>query len=428
MLNASVNIFGVLADGYTQYPDNYSQEIYTKFCELAKGVSQIVIHRDGDLMYYGYVRRMDDAQQCIGFCIILNGVMFSSPCDLLPVFESTVETLTVEGTIISFNEKGQIVPRIRSFVSMQQEVKRVENMILGRIGELSGNVAMLPPVDYSKPPTKCIRFEAEDSREEIADAAWRYAYTVITAKGGDSQSLNGYRNVVKRLSSEKWKVTQELAALKEKHGELKREKTQLRNVVILIILVAGCVVVLLAKVGALEQTEGLLRSEEERGSMLENKIGELKLRLAEQEKQVETLKYWNDRFIGEIAQKDTLIAELKDSLDIIKNQRVVYPLNASALLEEKCPSPIWNVKLILFSYSRRALYFSYCGNCESDVQLKVVVRSLDGSKISEEDVLFNVHEGNNSGSVEDVALPKGADDVNIFQLWYKGEKLGECKS
>ncbi len=402
MLNASVNIFGVLADGYTQYPDDYSQEIYTKFCELAKGESQIVIHRDGDLMYYGYVRRMDDAQQCIGFCIILNGVMFSSPCDLLPVFESTVETLTVEGTIISFNEKGQIVPRIRSFVSMQQEVKRVENMILGRIGELSGNVAMLPPVDYSKPPTKCIRFEAEDSREEIADAAWRYAYTVITAKGGDSQSLNGYRNVVKRLSNEKWKVTQELAALKEKHGKLKREKTQLRNVVILILIVAVCCVALLVKLEALEQTQGELETEKERSAKLLSDANT-------KDEQIETLVNMTVDLSGEVRR-------LRDTLMVRDNEiaELVYILDNTL--------PISRAEITNLSETTEALYFSYYGNFESVEQFRVIV--LDTSKtrmIWEQEVTFRVVYGDGepmSGYVN-VDLSRLTSGDYCFQLWYR---------
>lgn len=418
MLNASVNIFGVLADGYTQYPDNYSQEIYTKFCELAKGESQIVIHRDGDLMYYGYVRRMDDAQQCIGFCIILNGVMFSSPCELLPVFESIVETLTVEGTIISFNEEGQIVPRIRSFVSMQQEVKRVENMILGRIGELSGNVAMLPPVDYSKPPTS-IRFKAEDSREEIADAAWRYAYTVITAKGGDSQSLNGYRNVVKRLSSEKWKVTQELAALKEKHGKLKREKTQLMNVVILIILVAGCVVVLLAKVGALEQTQGELETEKERSAKLQRDANT-------RDEQIETLVNKTVDLGGEVSRlretlkvRDDEIAELQSILSVRDNKIAeLQSIVDNTLSISK--AEIW------VGRQTRTIILSYSAEFENNQRLKLIV--LDKCctvRVLEQELTISVEQGDDKWSYLDVDLSRLTNGEYCFQLWYRGVLLCE---
>ncbi|MDY4175327.1 MAG: hypothetical protein SOY07_08570 [Bacteroidales bacterium] len=268
MLNASVNIFGVLADGYTQYPDDYSQEIYTKFCELAKGESQIVVHRDGDLMYYGYVRKLTPTRHSIGFCVLVNGVMFSSPCALLPIFERAVEMLAVYGNVISMNDKGKIVPQTSSFVSMADEIKLVEQTILDGIDGLSGEVERLPPVDNSKTQWECRRFDTDDKNEEIVEAARRFPYTVIADKGNGGERLNSYQSIVQRLSDEAARANEELAALKEKHGKLKREKTQLRNVIILILIVAVCCVALLVKLEALEQTQGELETEKERSAKL----------------------------------------------------------------------------------------------------------------------------------------------------------------
>ena len=59
MVNSSIYIFGSFDNGYTQYPDNYAKEIYQNFFAQARSKSQIVIHRDKELMYYGYIRQLD---------------------------------------------------------------------------------------------------------------------------------------------------------------------------------------------------------------------------------------------------------------------------------------------------------------------------------------------------------------------------------
>lgn len=67
MVNSSIYIFGSFDNGYTQYPDNYAKEIYQNLFAQARSKSQIVIHRDKELMYYGYIRQLDKHSQYIGF-------------------------------------------------------------------------------------------------------------------------------------------------------------------------------------------------------------------------------------------------------------------------------------------------------------------------------------------------------------------------
>ena len=67
-MNSSVYIFGNLRNGYVQYPDDYAQEVLGSFAIKSKSKTQVIVHRDKNLMYYGYVRRLDVTGQYIGFC------------------------------------------------------------------------------------------------------------------------------------------------------------------------------------------------------------------------------------------------------------------------------------------------------------------------------------------------------------------------
>lgn len=53
-MNSSVYIFGNLRNGYVQYPDDYAQEVLGSFAIKSKSKTQVIVHRDKNLMYYGY--------------------------------------------------------------------------------------------------------------------------------------------------------------------------------------------------------------------------------------------------------------------------------------------------------------------------------------------------------------------------------------
>lgn len=61
-MNISVYLFGEFSVGYSQYPNDYAKIIFESFAKSAQATTQITIHRDGDLMYYGYIRKMENAE------------------------------------------------------------------------------------------------------------------------------------------------------------------------------------------------------------------------------------------------------------------------------------------------------------------------------------------------------------------------------
>ena len=65
-------IFGKFIGGYTQYPVDSQSNVFQQVIANAKAETQVVIHRDGNLMYYCYLRKFE-VDNCIGFCVLLNG-------------------------------------------------------------------------------------------------------------------------------------------------------------------------------------------------------------------------------------------------------------------------------------------------------------------------------------------------------------------
>ena len=107
-MNSSAYVFGNLGEGYTQYPEDYAHEIYEEFQAKADAPSQVIIHRDKSIMYYGYVRKLDKEGQYIGLCVLLNGVMLSKMANLFAVFEKVVSELVSQGELIKMGVSSPI--------------------------------------------------------------------------------------------------------------------------------------------------------------------------------------------------------------------------------------------------------------------------------------------------------------------------------
>ena len=149
MVNCSIYIFGVLSDGYTQYPDNYAKNIFQNFFTQSTSKSQIAIHRDKELMYYGYIRKLDDESRYIGFCVLINGLMFSNISNLFPLFENVTAEIVSRGNILGFNEHGDIVPTVGMLADKLQDVKTITSSIKNVIDGMEVFTKSLPPINYS---------------------------------------------------------------------------------------------------------------------------------------------------------------------------------------------------------------------------------------------------------------------------------------
>lgn len=251
-MNSSVYIWGKLRNGYTQYPDNYAQEIYENFVIKSSSKSQIVIHRNQNMMYYGYVRKLDAYSQNIGFCVLLNGVMFSKIGPLFTMFEKAFAELVSQAEIIRMDDSGNMVAAISQLTDKQQEVERILAYLKGETERLEHSASKLPPVNYSKANDSTTTFSASDKEEEIVAASAIYGYTCITKNEGfDTPLLAGLRSVLQRkagiaVSPTSASTTQMVGNIPdgEKRGGQRRLKVFLGILVLGLIGIISSVIVL----------------------------------------------------------------------------------------------------------------------------------------------------------------------------------------
>ena len=200
-MNSSVYIFGNLRNGYVQYPDDYAQEVLGSFAIKSKSKTQVIVHRDKNLMYYGYVRRLDVTGQYIGFCVLLNGVMLSKMDSLFVMFEKAFAELVSQAEIIQMDGIGNIVSTTNQLTDKQQEVERILNYLRGETERLEHSASKLPPVNYGIAQDSIVMFSVSEVEKKIVDASVSYGYTCITKDDGyDTPLLAGLRSVLRGQS------------------------------------------------------------------------------------------------------------------------------------------------------------------------------------------------------------------------------------
>ena len=128
-MNSTIYIFGDFGNGYAQYPNDYTTEIFTQFQKHTQTTSQLTIHREENLMYYGYVRRLHKKGQYIGMCIVLNGSMFRGIKTLFNRFENYITDMVVRGQIIEFSDCGDLISTVTNLYERQREIEQITKFI-----------------------------------------------------------------------------------------------------------------------------------------------------------------------------------------------------------------------------------------------------------------------------------------------------------
>lgn len=220
-MNISIYVFGQFDKGYTQYPDNYSTQIFKSFYARAQAATQVAIHRRGDLMYYAYIRKLDKEGQYLGLCAEVNGRMLTKVDALFSMFENVVAGMVTKGNIIQFDAQGDIVSTVAQLHYERETIDLLAEQLRALFDKQPN--APLPPVNYGMANDSETSFVIDDDAEEIVAAAHRYAYTYIyKSRGYNTAQLNSYKGVLARTNREK-------KELQDKCGALSSQLTAGRN-------------------------------------------------------------------------------------------------------------------------------------------------------------------------------------------------------
>lgn len=260
-MNSSIYVFGHLDNRYSQYPNDYTIDIFQDFQRKAIAQSQIIIHRHDNLMYYGYIRKLDTNSQYIGFCILLNGSMFSRATELFPIFENAVSELALKGEILKLQENGNLTSSTNDLRNHPGEVRRIGFIISSDILSLKNATKTLPPICYSTEDKESITFSIKDNNKEIAEAQSKYSdITILKKTDYDSQALQNATNIIKKLHKEKNELSASYQDLKKSYHKLGEQKKQYKKISCLYVLLTMLGLGLISLIDPLTTSENNLKN------------------------------------------------------------------------------------------------------------------------------------------------------------------------
>ena len=243
-MNSSVYIFGNLLSGYTQYPDEeFTKSLFQKLYTKVKATTQIAIRRDGNLMYYAYIRKLGQEKH-IGFCVLLNNAALINFDSLFALYENVISNLVSKGSFIRFNERGDLIPNIQYLYLDKEGIEFTIESLKGAFNNLQSTAIKLPPINYSVNSESVKEYVVEDEAKEILKSSFTNGYTYIYKyKGYNTAFMSSYKGVLAKIGKERDELKAKCTSLS---AQLSRAKAQQRNLIWVSVL--GAVVLVLGVV------------------------------------------------------------------------------------------------------------------------------------------------------------------------------------
>ena len=248
-MKATTYIFGNFAGGYSQYPDNYTRDLFSTLSKARKGATEIIYHRDGALAYYIYTREISrSARTFIGLCYVFNDVLITDFSYLFDIFEDTITNIVVKGELLEFTNDGNLSTKVNQLYTNADELQRISEYLNSKLSSLGRYAEKMPPINYAISNNEWKNFSYEDTQEANAVVKDYPNIRVIKGENYDTNALKGYAHKLKVQNEEIKTLTSEIFKLKDENLTLKRQKKQFAVVVVLIIIIAIGLLIFMAKI------------------------------------------------------------------------------------------------------------------------------------------------------------------------------------
>lgn len=242
-MKATVYIFGNFADGYSQYPDNYTRDLFAKISKTRKGATELVYHRESALTYYIYTREVSrSANTFIGLCYVFNDIMITDFSYLFDIFEDTITNIVVKGELLEFTNDGNLTTKINQLYTNTEELQRVADYLNSKLTTLGKYAEKLPPANYAVSNTEWKSYYI-DNIAEVRMVLKDYSnIRIIKGENYDTEALKGYAQQLKTQHTQIKTLTKEISNQKDEIAKLKRQKKQIKWVIFLLVLIImGCI-------------------------------------------------------------------------------------------------------------------------------------------------------------------------------------------
>ncbi len=160
-------------DSYTisQFPQDYTETIFTKILSGCTSYTQVCTHREKDLMFYTYVIKIVDGY--LGFGFVLNNIVMSEIDPIFDTFDALVEKWQNKG-FLKMKENELFLNATYEDLLNEHNVKDVEKSLI----PLEKYHTRLPQKSFSKGVEERV-FKITDDVEMIIESTHQDNYVFI---------------------------------------------------------------------------------------------------------------------------------------------------------------------------------------------------------------------------------------------------------
>ena len=325
-MKAEIYIFGNFADGYSQYPDNYTHNLFEAIGKSRQAESEIIYHREGALTYYIYTREISKIDNTfIGLCYVFNDVLIKDFAPLFSIFEDVITNIVVTGEMLEFANDGKLSTKINQLYTHTEELQRVSDYLNSKLTSLSKITEKLPPINYGVATNEWKTFSHKD-KSDIHSAILDYSnIRIIKGEGYDTATLSSYAGKLNSLNKEKTAALQTIYIQKQEISDLKKKQKNYKLVIWLVVFICIGGIIFISTINSrnaqIQRLNNTIATQERTIESQNETIGILRDTIISRNSKINDLKTENQRLISSRDSLNGVNRKLNNSIEVLRGEK-----------------------------------------------------------------------------------------------------------
>lgn len=325
-MKAEIYIFGNFADGYSQYPDNYTHNLFEAIAKSRQAESEIIYHREGALTYYIYTREISKIDNTfIGLCYVFNDVLIKDFAPLFSIFEDVITNIVVTGEMLEFANDGKLSTKINQLYTHTEELQRVSDYLNSKLTAIGKITEKLPPVNYGVATNEWKTFSHKD-KSDIYSAILDYSnIRIIKGEGYDTATLSSYAGKLNSLNKEKTAALQTIDKQKQEISDLKKKQKNYKLVIWLVVFICIGGIIFISTINSrnaqIQRLNNTIATQERTIESQNETIGILRDTIISRNSKINDLKTENQRLISSRDSLNGVNRKLNNSIEVLRGEK-----------------------------------------------------------------------------------------------------------
>lgn len=325
-MKAEIYIFGNFADGYSQYPDNYTHNLFEAIGKSRQAESEIIYHREGALTYYIYTREISKIDNTfIGLCYVFNDVLIKDFAPLFSIFEDVITNIVVTGEMLEFANDGKLSTKINQLYTHTEELQRVSDYLNSKLTSLGKITEKLPPINYGVATNEWKTFSHKD-KSDIHSAILDYSnIRIIKGEGYDTATLSSYAGKLNSLNKEKSAALQTIDKQKQEISDLKKKQKNYKLVIWLVVFICIGGIIFISTINSrnaqIQRLNNTIATQERTIDSQNETIGILRDTIISRNSKINDLKTENQRLISSRDSLNGVNRKLNNSIEVLRGEK-----------------------------------------------------------------------------------------------------------